>query len=263
MEDYSILKRGDIGPISNKKIKHIIQQGVKYIVFMDEDDDILWMANDEYSIPSLKSGDILNQVGYLKNLSEKVLTNKSEIFNTKCLIAKAFARLIVERDKQSAKELLNSIQSRLFEIGKENYRIIYLISSFSATITVIILLLLCWYFRVELILKYNMTVFYGLICSLGGGIGAFISTFLRSRKYDANIHISKKIHILDGFLRVFYGIIAGLVIYVGIKSNLILGFINNNKTSYLLFFLSSIAGASESLLPNIIIQTEDKNSNDK
>jgi hypothetical protein len=264
MTNYDSFKKGDIGPISDKKIKHIVQQDAGYIIFLDESDDIFWTANAEYDIAKDRAGDILNQVGFLTALSEKVLPTKNEIFKTKCQIAKVYSRLIAEKDKDAAKELLDSILNRLVGIGKENYRITYLSASLLSTIVVLALLSIFWIVRNNFIPTFGSLIFYGIICSLAGGIGAFISTFIRAKNYDANIHISKRVHILDGVMRIFYGIVAGLIIYVGIKANLILGFVNTiNGGNSLFFFLSFVAGASESLLPNIIKQTEEKNSSNR
>jgi hypothetical protein len=69
-------------------------------------------------------------------------------------------------------------------------------------------------------------------------------------------------------MRIFYGFIAALIVFAGIKANLVMGFINDlpSKSDYVLFFICSIAGASEVLLPSIIKQTEGRNAgtpNDK
>ena len=92
-----------------------------------------------------------------------------------------------------------------------------------------------------------------------GGIGAFVSTMINAKKYNADITTNKKIHAIDGSLRILYGVIAGVLVAMGIKANIILGFANGiNKSIYLYTFLGAIAGASEVFLPNIIKQVEDK-----
>jgi len=49
------------------------------------------------------------------------------------------------------------------------------------------------------------------------------------------------------------------VIAIAIKSNIVLGFINQASTTiYLKVFLGVVAGASEILIPNLIKQVEDK-----
>jgi hypothetical protein len=82
---------------------------------------------------------------------------------------------------------------------------------------------------------------------------------VRARNYIAELSSSRRIHKIDGALRIIYGLMAGMIISLGIKSNIILGFVNSiDNHIFKLSFFGAIAGASEILLPNIIKQIEDQ-----
>jgi hypothetical protein len=112
----------------------------------------------------------------------------------------------------------------------------------------------------EWILSYvGQNAFEIYLAGLFGGVGAFVSTMTRSKKYDPEITISKKIHTIDGILRIIYGIIVAGLIAIGIKANLIFGFINGNeKNIYVFAFLGAVGGASEIIFPSIIKKIENK-----
>src|SRR4051794_29427349 len=63
------------------------------------------------------------------------------------------------------------------------------------------------------------------------------------------------IHRLDGFLRVFYGLIAGILVSLAIKGNVLAGFADSQQP-WILYFFAMVAGASEILIPNLINQAE-------
>jgi len=78
----------------------------------------------------------------------------------------------------------------------------------------------------------------------------------------------KKIHIDScdfGWFQVFYGstrilisMFSGLIIYVLIKSELILPSLNNEENIYIVCILAIAAGFSESMIPNLLKKIEDE-----
>jgi hypothetical protein len=99
---------------------------------------------------------------------------------------------------------------------------------------------------------------YQIVLSiLLGGVGAFITTFARFNNYRGSLIAGVPIHRLDGFLRIFYGLVAGLIIYLAMKANVLIGFASDTKyIPWLYYFIAMVAGASEVLIPNLIKQTE-------
>ena len=212
MEDFSTLKPGDSSPTGNNKIKTVVVQTDMYIVCINDDNVIDWATNEDYGDWDKDGGKVLNKVSLLENLTVRIFDNELDIHRFKCMIAEGLARIIDDRDAKTAFDILSHVEKKIITIGKEKLRISYLKSSFTSTILVILLLVMIWIMRNYIQSYLNLTVFYGILCSLGGAIGAFVSTFLRAKSYDANIEIEVKIHLFDGALRIFYGIIAGLIV---------------------------------------------------
>ena len=62
-----------------------------------------------------------------------------------------------------------------------------------------------------------------------------------------------------GILRILYGLRAGVIISLAIKSNFAFGFIRDaDKNCFIEIFVGIIGGAGEVILPNIIRKIEDK-----
>lgn len=109
----------------------------------------------------------------------------------------------------------------------------------------------------------NRVIFNILVCSLLGAIGSFISAFLRFKDYKGSIKSGLAIHKLDGFLRVIFGLAAGLFIALAMQGGILAAFAVSDDANkiWLFFFFGLIAGASERLVPNLIEQVENQQVN--
>jgi hypothetical protein len=262
LPDFSEYKPGDCDPCSEKIILEIIVQADKYIVTIDEEHRINYTTRIDYTWAA-NAGFVLNEVSLLEHLTNKVIPEVDR-FSYKMMIAEGLARLVDDGRADAANEILKSVRSNVEAIGKENLRISYMLSSLVCTLISASILFGCWLLRGYLKEFLGELVYYGLLCSLAGGIGAFLSAFFRSKNYNANIDLSTSSHMLDGSLRIFYGTIAGLIIYLAIKGNALLGFMNGYTVSHtLIFFLCLVSGASELIIPSIIKQTETRLMNEK
>jgi len=259
--DYSELKIGQKVEEFNRTIKEIISKDKDHIVYIDEHGTIC-TSNDLSFVVTTEFGKIQNRISYWESVCNRVFSKK-EALDLKCLLAEGYARMYESNDFNAANEIINDATKRIEVQGKQILRQDYLIASLYCTLVIITLLIFSILFK-DFILRYlSKNVFHIYVTALFGGIGAFVSTMIRARKYKAEISSSRRIHMIDGSLRVFYGLIASLLIALGIKANLLLGFINATESNvYVLFFMGAIGGASEWFLPNIIKQFE-KNENPK
>ena len=127
----------------------------------------------------------------------------------------------------------------------------------TALITILIIIGVVFKNTITTFVSYD--IYRIFLMGLFGGIGAFVSTMIRVKKYEAEITLGKNVHRLDGFLRIVYGLFAGVIISLGIKSNIIFGFIKDStQNSFVELFIGIIGGASEIILPNIIKKVEEK-----
>ncbi len=254
--DFSELKAGDIDPYFGKKIKEIILSSNTFIVFMDEDDVIQWATSGHAECENF--GEIQNQISYWESISNRLFT-KQESYDYKSLLAEGYARVLDEGKLENAQKIIAQTVERIERHGKEVLRQKYLMAGLTSSAVIAVLIILTIFLKGFLLNILDRNVLAICLSGLMGGMGAFVSSMIRSKNYNPDITISKQIHVIDGVLRIIYGVIAGAIIAIGIKANIIFGFINElDKSIYVTTFLGAIGGASELLLPNIIKQIEDK-----
>jgi hypothetical protein len=253
------LVEGDEDPMCGGPIKTLVMKGEGFIVYLSTEHGICWSTDEDYEDFSEKFGLISNRVKTLENLGSKFFKGE-ELKNFNYLLAQGFARVLDDKSNDNADQILNEVEKSLEEQGKQSLKTNYIIASFVSTLIIGFLIILTWIFRNEVTLIIDRSAFEILMASYCGGIGAFISSFIRALNFHSDIRVLKTTYILDGFLRIFYGLVAGFLISLGIKSNILLGLINDidEKTLLIICFFSTIAGASEKFIPSIIKKVEDK-----
>lgn len=161
-------------------------------------------------------------------------------------------------------EANNQFDSLMCEIETEyrnqsKHRVKYLLTTISFLVFGIIASLLV----------YSIGLFYDLIhirylifISTAASIGGFISITRRLRQMVFDKDVSSYLYIFYACERMLIAISAGVVIYFGIQSNLIFGLVNNfDKPIYGYILFSIVAGFSETLIPNLLINLEKKENN--
>jgi len=253
------LKVGDPDPTGAGKISTIVFQAEGVLVYLDQDFGISWVTEEEFTEFAADFGDVSNRVLMLETLTNN-LYKKKKLKDTNYLLAQGLARVLDDRDSSNAMEILDVFEKSLEEQGRQLLKIEFIIASFLTTIFVIIILGVLWFVRNPLQYILGPGAFELVIASLCGGIGAFVSTFIRSLNFTGDIRVSSKIYSFDGAMRIFFGIIAGFVMALAIKSNVFLGIVNDvgGISFAVICFLSTIACASESLVPSIVKKVEDK-----
>ena len=254
---FGMLKAGDIDNALGKTIKELILASDTFIVYLDSDNTIQWSATGHEQWGQ-DFGKIQNQVSLWESISNK-LFDANDSYAYKALLAEAYGRMFDGGNDASAQDIIDQTVERIKKQGKEILRQQYILSSLFTMILVVVFIFAIVMNKSALINRISYDGYRILLTGLFGGVGAFVSTMLRAKNYEAEIALGKTVHRIDGFLRIVYGVIAGVVISLGIKSNIILGFIKDaNKNSFVEIFIGAIAGASEVLLPNIIKKIEDK-----
>lgn len=93
-----------------------------------------------------------------------------------------------------------------------------------------------------------------------GSIGGFISLNMRLEEMKFEISESTLSYILVSLYKVIFSMLASIVVYFLIESDLIFGIIKSESSNqlYFLYVIATISGFSESLLPNIFKEIENK-----
>lgn len=255
--DFDTLKAGDTDTILGKVIKEVILTSNTFVVYLDINNTIQW-STSSHTKWGENFGKIQNQVSYWESLCNKLFKPK-DAYDCKTLLAEAYARMLDEGDDKSAQEIIDQTVDRIKKQGREILRQQYILSSLITSGLIVIIIILTALNKSHLIKYISYDAYRIFLTGLFGGIGAFISTMLRAKNYEAEITLDKNVHRLDGFLRIIYGLIAGVVISLAIKSNIVLGFIKDaDKNNFIEIFIGMIGGASEIILPSIIKKVEDK-----
>lgn len=96
--------------------------------------------------------------------------------------------------------------------------------------------------------------------SMFGAIGGFISLNIRLKEIKFEISDSTLSYIIVSLYKVLFSMLASIIVFFLIESDLILGVLKSEATNqlYFLYVISTMAGFSESLLPNIFKGMEEK-----
>lgn len=250
LKDYSDLTVGHKIPWRNRTIQEIIANGKNYIVFIDDKDIICWDADP---LPQGKNfGNVENQISFWESNCNR-LFNKKESFDYKCLLAEGYARMLDTQDEEAAVSIIKSTSKNIEVEGEQILRQNYLLASFIA-VCFVVLLLIIFVITKEHIKEGIYQIF---LTGFFGGIGGFIFSMIRDVDYTVRLSYGKRVHQIDGCLRIVYGLFAGVIVALGFKAKIIFGFLDSgNANLYALYFLGVLSGASERLLPVIINQTE-------
>lgn len=244
--------------ISGYIVKELILKSSDFIVYLDDKNNLIWSTEGYEDFPK-DFGIVTSKVTMLEHLAEKIFWKK-DTTKFKYLIGEGMARVLDDRSTERAMLMLNDVEARLKAEAKHILKTYYIVGSIVTTCLAIFTFLFFWINSSYITYAFSWKAQTVILAALCGGIGAFVSSFFRSVNFEGDITIPNWVYSLDGFLRIFYGIVAGLIITLAIKSNLILGVVNDqtSATIELLFFFGLIAGASESLIPSLIKKIENK-----
>ncbi len=255
--DFGEFKPGDIDPTTGFKMIYIAFQTSRFYVSIDSEINLNWFASEDLKYAD-DFGEVVSQVSLAEALVDRIFTDKKNRIAYKKILGDVLSRILDEGNSKTAKLIMEEAKLRILGHSKEQVRMAYIKSAVLSVIFVGILVILATLYKKDVQLSVGGNEIYKIIiCTLLGGIGAFITTFSRFQNYQGSIIAGLSIHRLDGSLRVFYGLIAGIIISLAIKGKVLAGFADSQPT-WLLFFFAMVAGASEALIPNLIRQAENQ-----
>jgi len=261
-------KAGDTDPLVGVKVKEVLVKAETYIVYLDQDLVLHWHWNavldSNLAIP------IFNRAGELQAKSEflRQTLRKRDLMNARRLIGQGLVVMFCTQNQAYANAALDTAEKFISQIGTETSRVWYF-GPFFILFSASVLIGLILYNYVQM----QMTTL-PLVCALGGGIGAFISTTIGNERIPCAPSAGRFLHLLEALLRYAIGFAAGLLVWLAISGNVAAGFLNfasnppdltgnpesgNLPTSiYALITITIFAGASERLLPSLIAKFDDQ-----
>jgi hypothetical protein len=251
---YFDLKKGDLIPETGRVIKEIISADQTFIVYIDDSDIICWTTSPDHTQYGKDFGYIENQISHWESICNRLFIKK-EAFDYKTLLAEGYARMLDSGNDDDAIKIINDTADRIKLQGDHILKQSYLLASLASTILVTILLILFVLEKTFICTLVEKSVYQIFVAGFFGGIGSFVSCMIKVNNYVPELTSGKRIHQIDGVIRIIYGLLSGVIVALGIKANIIFGFVDSlQKNIYILYFLGAISGASEFLLPNIIKQ---------
>ena len=228
------------------------QRGEEKVVF----------SSPNYTITESDDGGVSYSLHVMidKNNTQKYLEELSELspyryklnrllHNTK--LKKEYANVfssaikdVFENNLESAKQILQINHDKLYKKSILKNSLI----AFATSIIFISILFLILH-KLSICNQLEMSI---LLSTLGSFISFYIPLqYIKNSGYDQWYEF-----IFETIIRLFIGVFSGIILYLVVKSNFLLGMLNDNINAY--YLIALISGWSEKLIPKILSNVEKK-----
>jgi hypothetical protein len=265
---YQNFKAGDTDSLVGVVIKEVLIKEDTFIVYIDQDLILRWHWNAV--LDSNRAAPIFNRAGELQAKSEflRQTLRKRDLMSARRLIGEGLVVMFCTQNQAYANAALDTAEKFITQIGRETSRGWYFgpfFLFFAASVAIGLVLYRHGQMRITTL---------PLVCSLAGGIGAFISTAIGNERIPCAPTAGRFLHLLEALLRYTIGFAAGLLVWLATSGNIAVGFLNLANSSvgpsanpwpgnnlpasiYALIAVTILAGASERLLPSLIANFDD------
>jgi len=236
----------------NLSIKYLILASEKYIVFIDHENDIDWATKADYDHVDIdKHNAIMNKAALLECIPCNHFEDKI-IVNFKRMIGEAYCRSF-KHDYSNAEAMLGYAQTFIEARNAEQSRSWYLSATGVTTLAFVCSGMLVWIFRKNVIPIVGKFAFVLFIATVAGSLGAFLSVVMRMGTSRMDSAAGKKLHYLEGSLKVISGAVSAILLGLAVNAEIIVPAFSKLKKTYLAMILVGfIAGGSERWAPSII-----------
>ncbi len=186
---------------------------------------------------------------------QSILTTRKERRRFSTKISMAYTDCF-DDEADRGKKLLENLYETIKNYRKLKSKICYMVCSL---LLVIFNILICtlvntiWYHSINHHLSLLITI------ATFGSLGGFISIVSKIPDMQLDIEGSNFLQVMDSFSRVFLSMISSLIIFVFIKTDLILGTLNDLDNNNVFYAFAVVSGFSEKFIPNIIKGIDKKN----
>jgi hypothetical protein len=262
---FQDFKAGGTDPLVGTTIKEVLIKTGDFIVYIDEDLILHWHSNAAMD-PNCAAS-VFNRASELQAKSEflRQTLRRRDLMSVRRLIGEGVVVMFCTESPVYANAALDTAEKFISQIGRETSRGWYFGPFFIFfAVSVLIGLILYHHGRMRV-------TTLPLVCSLGGGIGAFISTAIGNERIPCAPSAGRLLHLLEALLRYTVGFAAGLLVWLATSGNLAVGFLNlaNSPAAslwpgnylpagvYALIAVALLAGTSERLLPSLMARFDD------
>ena len=247
--------------ISGNKIINILAKGNEYVIYEIDDVDInnrLKVFIDGHN--STREEELIQKFNKVKQnyFQAKGLLYRSSNFGMmKNRIAHLLTTVFTSDDNfdgnREFEKLINEIQKEYSRTIRN--RLFYLAPAISASLFLGYML----YIKYQIWFKEQPQYWIILCILFGSAIGGTVSLIFRINKHNFEEHLSWMYYVIIGLERTILAIFAGIIAYVGIKSGILFGNIEN-KSYWTIVAIAILAGFSEALIPGLLSKISNDNT---
>jgi hypothetical protein len=258
-------QRGDYSEQwAHHPIGFLIRSTKDYVVHIDKDGRLDWETTIEFdkeianrpeaqrqSLSNVKGEICLAEATQLEDYSEEIQHHYLR------LLGEALVHWI-EGDASTSHTMVEGAIGYLRERSEETSRKWYLFAGINSAGLFCAVGMLAWLFRAQVIDYLGLNGFMLFLAACFGAVGAMFSIIMRSGTLKFSASAGRKLHYIEASSRISAGAVSAVIVFLAIKSQLVLGFIVNGTENPMLLFLATLtAGAGERLATSIISRFDD------
>lgn len=252
------LKIGEKDPYFGIPVKLIVFDSEDVSIYLDNNYEIYYYASSDVNYCD-RFNEIHSKVRRLEILVISGFSSK-EKSNYNYLLGNILADTFESDNPEEILRQLDSIEKDILELSSNRLRNAFFLGSNIAGLLIVLVIILLYLFKIELQLTLTKTAYQFIFCSLFGGIGALVFNYSKLKNYNPSKVINSRLAFTEGAFRIFYGGLYGLIILLGIKSEIVFGSLSDSSSDFQLAFAATIAGASDTFIKAIVKSVEDKNT---
>ncbi|MGO3741885.1 hypothetical protein [Kerstersia sp.] len=242
------------------KYSVLIRRTADYIVYISEETNrIDWATSNAYDLECEKA------THYAYDKKCRVLAVAALLEARPCsdlpddvqrdfriLIGEALVSCF-EHDYETAGRLISEAEQYINARSQEQSRYWYVISCLWSIAPFAVVVIIFWCLRLYFQQTLGLSVFWLVLAVCAGALGGLFSVLLRTGKINFDSASGRKVHNLEGVARVLTGAIAGGVVALAIRSELLFpSLARGDKSEFVLLFLAMVAGSGERLASSMI-----------
>jgi hypothetical protein len=238
-------------------IKYLVLEEDDFMVCIDSEMVVDWNTNEKFQghKDETKHNGVLNRMALLESIPIYALHEQIRL-SYKRMLGEAIARSL-SGDYNNALNILDAAETFITSRNGELARTWYLSASGVTTGLLVLLSLPLWFGRVTVKCMIGEVLFWLMIASIAGAVGAMFSVIMRMGNAKLDCSAGMKLHILESISRIAAGMISALLVGLTIYSGVLLPALaqTGNKRAFIVL-AALVAGASERWAPSLIEHVE-------
>lgn len=228
---------------SIKKIKNVIARGPnpQHIVFIDKDNQV----GSEVLNPPDHISEAMSQLTRISQLNFSLLPKYLRL-GVATSIGSSYAAVIRSSSSDNLNSYIVEAENHLNQAVKDWHYSLYTFSSFA----IFSLFSIAMYLSISPLPQIVIGI-------LGGSLGATFSSLQRTSSSNFTLYETGLSIVMQSISRIFFGMVAGVVVVMLKESNIALGIIGDNAYSTFLFGVAF--GFSERVVPDTLSSLSKKN----